>query len=48
MAIASGEVQGYQREHTISLDKQIDAGVITIDESVDGDAPMYIVTVESE
>jgi hypothetical protein len=48
MAIASGEVQRYQREHTISLVKQIDAGIITIDEDTDGDAPMYIVTVESE
>ena len=48
MAVVTGEVQGYQKEHVTFLDKQIDEdGVITIDEAIDGDTPVYIITVES-
>jgi hypothetical protein len=43
-AIISGAVP----QHTILLDKQIDTGVITINESLDGDGDLYIITVESE
>lgn len=48
IAFINAIISSVVSQHTILLEKQIDTGVITINESVDGDAPMYIVTVESE